>query len=459
MQHRVEIKFWKNTRNGTKIDIYQLLKFLESKNIRLIRRSNSIPKVIRIKEKSILVELSIKQLNKIITNHLKSKNELNVFNEFIKRKTLTKEILNSLKEITYKGSQDNKNRAFFFYLNGVVKITKDKISLISYKDYKGHVYESEIISRKFDKAKLSSTGIFEDFVHKLAEEESERIKSFRTMIGYCLHSFKNKACAKAIILVDKNATNISANGGGNGKSLILEGIGKIKKTHFENGKQLTKNQFMFQSVTETDRIVVLDDIRKDFDFESIYVSITGDFKIEKKGKDPINVPFEKSAKIAITSNYPIPLSNKGSLARRRADFEVSDYFSPSHSPEDEYGKLLFDEFDETEWSEFDCFMAKCQQEFLEYGLIVPEPINLISNMLEKETSKEFVQFMDNSIELEKEYDKETEHRRFIKEFKLSDFTKHSFTKYMKKYAEIKDLTFKPRDSNGKNFFKFVDEAN
>ena len=86
----------------------------------------------------------------------------------------------------------------------------------------------------------------------------------------------------------------------------------------------------------------------------------------KKNKDEIFIPFERSPKVIITTNYVINGSGN-SHDRRRHEIEFNQYFNGKHTPLDEYGRLLFDEWNNKDWISFDNYMIDNLQRFLING--------------------------------------------------------------------------------------------
>lgn len=85
-----------------------------------------------------------------------------------------------------------------------------------------------------------------------------------------MHTDKDPAFTKAIILIDEiiDLENNKSEGG-TGKSLIAGSIGKIIPTLRKNGKLLkTNDRFFFSDVDPHHKLVVFDDVMRDFDFES-----------------------------------------------------------------------------------------------------------------------------------------------------------------------------------------------
>jgi hypothetical protein len=57
-----------------------------------------------------------------------------------------------------------------------------------------------------------------------------------------------------------------------------------------------------------------------------------------------------------------------------------------------FGKLLFDEWDDTEWSRFDNYMIQCAQYYLRNGLVKADFDNIETRKFIKNTSFEFYEW-------------------------------------------------------------------
>ena len=66
-------------------------------------------------------------------------------------------------------------------------------------------------------------------------------------------------------------------------------------------------------------------------------------ELKKKYKDNLFIPFEKSPKIALTTNYTIN-GESGSYRRRKFEFEVAPTYSAGFSPRDKFGGNFFEEW-------------------------------------------------------------------------------------------------------------------
>ena len=136
-----------------------------------------------------------------------------------------------------------------------------------------------------------------------------------------------------------------------------------------------QKSFPYQRVQVDTQVLVFDDVSKHFDFERLFSVITEGITLEKKNKDEIHIPFERSPKIVITTNYAIKGAGN-SFERRKWDLELKQYYNKSFTPETEFGHMLFSGWDEYEWNKFDNYMISNLQSYLNKGLVRSEFKNL-----------------------------------------------------------------------------------
>lgn len=281
--------------------------------------------------------------------------------------------------------EDNTHKAYLYFKNCAVEVTKSGISQIDYLELNGFVWKKHIINREY--APGAAVSEFESFVRLISGDGYD---AFRSVIGYLLHSHKTASTNRAIILNDQE---ISENpNGGSGKGILCAAIGHMKRVVSLDGKHFDFNKsFPYQTVGADTQVLVFDDVKKNFPFENLFSLVTEGITLEKKNKDAIRMPVAKSPKIVITTNYTIG-GVGGSFERRKFELELSSYFSVKHTPYDEFGRMLFDDWEEDEWNRFDNYMISCIQYYLEHGLVYPEFKNLEIRKFIKETSYEFYEW-------------------------------------------------------------------
>ncbi len=85
--------------------------------------------------------------------------------------------------------------------------------------------------------------------------------------------------------------------------------------------------FAWQRVGLDTQLIVIEDCRKNVDFEGFYSKITEGLTVEKKNKDEIYLEYADAPKYGFTTNYSITL--KGNHGKRRGKvIEFSSFFHP-----------------------------------------------------------------------------------------------------------------------------------
>jgi hypothetical protein len=202
-----------------------------------------------------------------------------------------------------------------------------------------------------------------------------------------MHSYKPESFSPAVILNDEIISDNPE--GGTGKGIFVKSVGHMKKMVIIDGKGFSpQKSFPYQRVQIDTQVLVYDDVNKHFDFERLFSVITEGIDLEKKNKDEIRIPFERSPKIVITTNYAIRGAGN-SFDRRKWDLELKQYYNKSFTPETEFGHMLFSGWDEYEWNKFDNYMISNLQSYLNKGLVRSEFKNLKTRKFIAETSSDF----------------------------------------------------------------------
>jgi hypothetical protein len=414
-------------------------------------RSNK-PTYVYIEENKVS-ESSVELIKDFVLKYCLLKGELDVYNHCAKSAQLfTESHLNMLESINMRILQDSRYVSYIPFNNGIVKVTKDQVKLLSYIDIDGYIWKEQIIKRDFTRLP-SHDNNFQDFVHKVSAQDSDRISAMESTLGYLIHTFKDKTDQKAIIFNDQEIDDNP--NGGSGKSLMLTAIGNIRKIIKIDGKAYnpSKNDFVYQRVNIDTQVLAFDDVKKHFDFEQLFSLITEGIPVNRKNKDEIYIPFERSPKIVITTNYVIAGSGT-SHDRRRHEIEFFQYFNSQRNPQDEYGKLLFDEWNKDEWSNFDNYMLSNLQMYLQNGLLRSKSINADAKRLIQNTSKEFYDFvMDNNIPLSvRHYNKSSLESFQADANGFKELDSRKFIKWVQSYATYSGYKFtKNRDQHGRYF--------
>ena len=220
------------------------------------------------------------------------------------------------------------------------------------------------------------------------ERISPRYESLVTIIGYLLHShFSGKL--KATIFTDSKISDMPS--GRTGKTLLGQALAYIKKYTEINAKDFDPaNKHKYQEANLDTQIIHLNDVKKNFDIESLFNDITEGIVVDKKNVKP----FKVKTKLMISANKTIRI--EGASAKDRViEFEFADHYNEKFSPEDEFGHWFFRDWSEAEWMKFYNFFLFCICSYLKKGIIVASPVNLNRRKLLENTSQEFVEFMDD----------------------------------------------------------------
>jgi hypothetical protein len=215
----------------------------------------------------------------------------------------------------------------------------------------------------------------------------------------------------------------------------------------------SKSDFVYQRVNLDTQILAFDDVRKAFDFEQLFSLITEGITVNRKNKDEIFIPFNRSPKIVITTNYVI--SGAGSSHdRRRHELEFYQYFHSKRSPLDEYGRLLFDSWGDEDWLKFDNYMVKNLQKYLTNGLMKSISINADAKRLIQATCKDFFDWVEEgNLALDVYHYNGTKIQEFTSEFtSFKELEPRRFLKWVQSYADYKGYNItKGRNHNGRYF--------
>lgn len=364
--------------------------------------------------------------------------------------------------------RDTKDEGFFFYKNGVLKISVNEKLLIPYKDIDGHIWETQILNRNYVNTELtledlsikSEIGRFLQGVSgKLENGSHKRLHSLHSVVGYQLHSYKDPKLSKAIIFCDEAVSENPS--GGVGKSLIVKAISYFKNIATIDGKNVKfSSQFVFQRVELDTKLIVFEDVEKKFPFEKLFSVITEGIGVEKKNKDKFYINYMDSPKVVLTTNYMID-GQGNSHERRRLEYECSQHYNKHHTPYDEFGHSLFDDWTTDEWVLFDNFMISCCQFFLKNGLVNPPKINIGHRKVIQATCEDFAVFMDQKIKeiVNKEIDKVVIKNEFLNRYEeyrhYNWFSSRLFYKWLRTYGEYHDFKITERVSNNVQLIRFT----
>ena len=384
--------FWeRNDKGVVKIIHIQFKQFLEDNGFYKFCPEGGKNYVFVKVTNNLIDHTSDKEIKDFVLNHLLELDDIGVYNYFADQTRFFKEeFLSLLSTIDIHFIADTKDASYLYYKNCAVRITKEGVVLLDYIDLGGYVWKDHVIDRKFVKCSISDSFDFKKFVSNINGGDEGRIKSMESTIGFLLHGYKNLGFCPAVILNDEVISDNPE--GGTGKGLIMNALSKMKKLVVIDGKSFAfERSFAYQLVSADTQILCFDDVRKHFDFERLFSVITEGLTLEKKNKDAIKIPFAKSPKIAMTTNYAIKGAGN-SFARRKWELELHQYYSKEFTPQDEFGRLMFGDWNDDDWCEFDNYMIGCLKSYLRTGLVKSKFVNLKIRQLSAESCHEFIEW-------------------------------------------------------------------
>lgn len=454
--------FWytEEQKNGKQKVIVDTLKykfFLENSGFKKYFPANAEkPTFVKV-ESNKVKETSEAKIKDFVLNYLLENGHSEVYKYCASYQNLfTEAFLLILDTIELMLLKDTKDVSYIAYSNGVVEVTKNDCRLVDYIDIDGYIWDNQIIKRDFVKSETTKND-YKKFIFNISNKEP---LATETAIGYLISNYKNKRNNKCIILNDEVISDNPE--GGTGKGLFVQGIRQIRKVAILDGKTFDdKKSFPYQTLTQDTQVLVFDDVKKNFDFEQKFSLVTEGITLERKNKDAIKLSVEESPKMLISTNYAIK-GEGNSHNRRRFELEVAQYYGDALTPFDEFGRELFDEWNEDDFINFDNYMIYCLQAYLKNGLVKQNAKNLKLRKFIAETAMEFYEWATDkdNLPIGKRNDKVFYFDNFISEYK--DFnkwlTRKRFNIWLQKYAKFINEEFNQGNSNGLRWFMIGEET-
>lgn len=223
------------------------------------------------------------------------------------------------------------------------------LMLTSWFDWDRYMDEDRVLKPQYASRQLTG------------EDCGQHLLSKMTAIGYLLHHYHNPAVAKAVIALDERISAVGESQGRSGKSLISVALEQMTNvvTIPARGLDLAGDRFALEQVTPNTRVITLDDIDINFDFELLFPAITSSVVVNGKGTKRFSLTGHDKPKFYITTNHTIN-ANTGSAKDRMFKLAFSNYFDDTYKPEREFGGQFFGEYWEQEqWNLFYNLMAEC----------------------------------------------------------------------------------------------------
>ena len=266
-----------------------------------------------------------------------------------------------------------------------------------------------------------------------------------------------------LFAIDNKISPEEESHGRSGKSFCFSALNIFKKSVTLAGRnpEITKNPHIYDRVTEYTDYILVDDADRYLPFEFFYDTITGVMTVNPKNNQSYEIPFSKSPKFCFTSNFPLRNSDDSTEARVLYT-AFSDYYhekternnyKETRKIADDFGKNLFDDYNEEEWNADLNFFAQC----LKFYLSVPSPRKIDAPLKDVTLRKLLADMGSNFKEWADVYfDPEGNHvnvcivreealEDFVKSTKTTRWTTNKFTKSLKSYCAYNGYTLNPKD--------------
>lgn len=444
--------FWfLNDKNKISINPLKYKLFLESNGFKKhFPNESDKPQFVSIESNKVKLT-SVSKIKDFVLDYLMERKELDVWNYCANYQNLfSEQFLLMLESIDLMMLKDDRETSYLAFKNGILKITKSNKELIDYIDVDGYVWESHILNRDFNELD-DDTNDYKRFINNISGGEAFPIEC---TIGYLLSTYKNRSNNKAVILNDEIISDNPE--GGTGKGLFVQGLSQVRNTSIIDGKQFdSKKSFAYQTVSLDTKILVFDDVKKNFDFEDKFSLVTEGLTLERKNKDAIKLNVHDSPKILLSTNYAIK-GEGNSHNRRRHEIEIAQYYGKDLTPDEEFGKQLFDEWDLIDFQKFDNYMVNCLQSYLASGLVRQNAKNIKLRKFIAETAMEFYEWAKEveNLPLNVRNEKTQYFNTFTDEYK--DFQKwlqrKKFNTWIQKFCTFNGYEYREGNTNGQRWF-------
>jgi hypothetical protein len=471
-------KFWYNIKDSKKIDVSfaSILSFLKKVGfgwINISGNKDGQKKLAKVdKDKHMITLFKEDEIISYIFNYAEKyggKNYSHIINAIGRnqRNLLTEFMMKALPSITYLRAFDSDEVSYFHFKNKIIRALKIK----SNEDILSGVIPSElpgiryfINTEQIDRnVSIDSENIinvnkseFAAFLTDVSRDDKHNCSAVRyfhllSIWGYLLCRYKDPSSPPAVLLLDSIASHSAQ--GGTGKGVFIKSLGHCRNLVNQDGKGFKAyDKFIFDMIDETTDIFCLNDIRKTFNFESLFNLITDDATIERKYEKKHIIPFQATPKIILATNSYISGSG-GSYTRRLAEFEFSNYYNQDNTPFNKFGHRLFDDWDDEEWSKFYSLAAIATSYYLSKGIVESEPLNKAKRILYQKVPSEFMDFAKDHLVPSPKANKKDLLNKYNDEFANPEIKQHTFTKLSKIYMDGNDIKYREWQSGGEYLFE------
>lgn len=259
--------------------------------------------------------------------------------------------------------QDTRTCCYKFYTNGYVLITSESFDLCEYNTLPDKlIWHEKVQQRKFV-CSQGNGGLYTDFL-RLACDLDNHADHIMRVIGWLSHDYKDSTTGYIITLVEQCAD--PKDGGGSGKNLFCELLKNTITYKSIPAGQKKLDEKLLQS-WNGERLFVLSDAKKDFDFEILKEPASGNAIVKKLFKDEKSISNKESPKFIVLTNFSYEITD-GGLKRRIIGIEFTNFFTNCGGVDKHFGKYFPDDWSDDDWADFDTFICQSIQKWISCGL-------------------------------------------------------------------------------------------
>lgn len=348
-------------------------------------------------------------------------------------------------------NNDTATASYFYYRNCYVKVTKDGIETKPYTELRKKIWKEQILDRDFTILEPlqyigCSWSLFINFtagntLENGGEKDPQRAEDLMRIMGYLMHRYYERD-PKTIIFTDSKDSDGKDNGR-SGKGLISKGISHMLNTHKKSPTAITldgkefdvHDRFKWQDLFISTKFLHISDVKKNFDFASLFNVIEAGVPVQKKNMQPFTVEL----KIVISTNSIITI--EGSSAEARClQFQTSTHFDgKTRTPLSEFNEWFFSaDWTAEKWNMFDNFMLNNVLLYLKKGLPKVKNFNLELRKLTEGTCPDFMEFIDAIVNGNLKWKKKALFEEFRKRYPdwcNDKFKQNRFSNWLNKYNQ------------------------
>jgi hypothetical protein len=291
--------------------------------------------------------------------------------------------------------RDTAQAAYYFYRNVWVEVSAAGIVEKSYEDLPALIWDTQVKPHDFsvDEAAISP---FHQFMINVTAKDADRLLGLQRALGYLMHSYKDVANSRALILMDETAS-FGKSEGGTGKGLLLQSVEQmIPMVTLPGATFKFEDAFKFELVNPDTRVVFMDEWdAQRLPFKSIFQEITGNLIINRKHEQSFSIPFAESPKFAFGTNQVI-VSEGSSHQRRKIEIMVANHYSAVNLPIDEFKHRFFLDWDAQQWNAFYNLALGWVADYLKNGVVLTEFAGLEDRIIAQKAGivgKEFLELV------------------------------------------------------------------